>query len=56
MHVAFKIPYTYRCITELCKEEIIPKTIKIEMYVIMDTEKPSMYKEYKRHELGGGQA
>jgi hypothetical protein len=56
LHIAFKIPYVYDCITKLCRQqaEVIQNHDNENVRNIGQGE--ARHKSYKRLKLGGGQA
>jgi hypothetical protein len=55
LHVAFKIPYAYDCITKLCRKqaEVIVNQLNQNVHGIGQGE--ATHRKYKRLKLGGGQ-
>jgi hypothetical protein len=56
LHVAFKIPYLYDFVTELCRQQVtvIPNHKNINIHKIGQGE--GQHRKYKRLMFGGGQA
>jgi hypothetical protein len=56
LHVAFKIPYAYDCITKLCRTQAEVIVNQVNPNVRGTGQGEARHRKYKRLKLGGGQA
>jgi hypothetical protein len=56
MHMAFKTPYMYDCITKLCRTHAEVILNHRNPIVLGIGQGEAMHRKYKRLKLGGGQA
>jgi hypothetical protein len=56
LHMAFKIPYLYGFVTELCRQQATVILIHENVNILNIGQGEAQHRKYKRLKLGGGQA